>query len=81
MLKNRVEPKILLPTDVAFVNFNEKEESTCIESITLMRLSYFKTYVLVPLLSILTIFFLPLKMYWNNETYAKMLFYTVIDIT
>jgi len=55
---------------VDFVNFNEKEESTCIESITLLKHSFFKAYIVVPILSILTLFFLPLKMYWNNALNA-----------
>ena len=67
-------------TDVAFINFNEQEEATCIASITLLRHNWFKAYVLVPILSILTIFILPLKMYWDTELYATMIYDTVTAI-
>lgn len=68
------------PTDIDFINFNEKEESTCIESITLLKHSLFNAYVLVPVLSVLTLFFLPLKMYWDNALNARMLYYPVQDL-
>lgn len=68
------------PTDIDFINFNEKEESTCIESITLLKHSLFNAYVLVPMLSVLTLFFLPLKMYWDNALNARMLYYPVQDL-
>jgi hypothetical protein len=54
------------PNQTAFVNFNEDEEATCIESITLLRHSWVKAYLLTPILSLLTIFILPLKMYWDS---------------
>jgi hypothetical protein len=34
----------------------------------------------VPILSILTIFILPLKMYWDTELYANMIYDTVTEI-
>jgi len=58
--------KIMPPNQTAFVNFNEDEEATCIESITLLRHSWVKAYLLTPILSLLTIFILPLKMYWDS---------------
>lgn len=67
-------------TQAAFVNFNEREEATCIASVTFMRQNIFKTYFLVPLLSILTIFILPLKMYWSSELCCDMLYDIVDDI-
>lgn len=45
-----------------------------------MRQNIFKTYFLVPLLSILTIFMLPLKMYWSTELCCDMLYDIVDDI-
>lgn len=67
-------------TDIAFINFDENEESTCMHSITLMRTSFFKSYLVVPILSFLTIFILPLKMYWDNALYAKWIFNHVTKI-
>jgi hypothetical protein len=47
------------------VNFNEEEEATCILSLTLLQTSYFKCYVLLPICSFLTLFILPIKLYWS----------------
>jgi len=63
-----------------FVNFNEKEEATCISSITLLQHSSFKAYIVVPVLSVLTLFFIPLKMYWDNALNARMIYNVVADI-
>ena len=35
----------------------------------------------MPFLSIFTIFILPLKMYWNNALFARMIFDTVTNIS
>ena len=35
---------------------------------------------MIPLLSILTLFFLPLKMYWNNALHARMIYNVVEDL-
>lgn len=72
--------RVLAPSEIDFVNFNEKEESTCIASITLLQHSFFKAYIVVPIISILTLFFVPLKMYWNNELNARMIYNVVADL-
>ena len=51
-------------------NYNEREESTVIEIALLLRLSWFKTLVVVPLLSILTILVLPVYLYWSPRLRA-----------
>jgi len=66
---------------VAFTNFNEDEEATCIATITLLRHSWPKAYLMTPILSLFTIFILPLKMYWDTSLYARMIFNPVPDIT
>lgn len=71
---------MLLPSEVDFVNFNEKEESTCIASITLMQHSFFKEYIVLPVVSILTLFYVPLKMYWDNAFNARMIYNVVADL-
>jgi hypothetical protein len=63
-----------------FENFNEKEESTCIESITLLKHSFFKAYLVVPVLSVLTLLYLPLKMYWSNALNARMIYNIVNEL-
>jgi hypothetical protein len=67
-------------TDIGFVNFNEQEEATCMASITLIRHSKVKAYLVTPILSVLSLFILPLKMYWDNDLNARMTFNTVTDI-
>lgn len=47
-------------------------------TITYMRQNMFKTYLLFPLASILTLFILPLKMYWSTELCCDVL-YDVVD--
>ena len=50
-------------------------------SITYMRQNLAKTYLLVPFLSLMTVFILPLKMYWSTELCCDMLYDIVDDIT
>ena len=64
--------EIVVPGKISFKNFNEKEEATCIDEITLLRHSWIKAYLVVPVLSVLTLFFLPLKMYWDNALNTRM---------
>jgi hypothetical protein len=49
-------------------------------SITYMRQNLFKTYFLVPILSLMSLFILPLKMYWSSELCCDMLYDVVEDI-
>ena len=49
---------------VKFLNYDEKEESTCIVRITLLRQSKFMTYVAAPLLSLCTAFIFALFLFW-----------------
>jgi hypothetical protein len=80
LLSSNSAKRILAPSEIDFINFNEKEESTCIASITLLQHSFFKAYVVVPILSILTLFFVPLKMYWDKELNARMIYNVVADL-
>lgn len=59
---------------MAFKNFNEKEESTVILSLTLLQYNALKAYLLMPLLSLLTLFILPLRLYWSAELRAYYLY-------
>lgn len=58
------------PFQVSFKNYNEKEESTVINSLTMLKFNALKAYLLVPLLSILTIMVLPVRLYWSAELRA-----------
>lgn len=62
------------PNQIAFDNFNEKEESTVITSLTMLKYNTLKAYLLVPLLSMLTLMVLPIRMYWSAELCAKYLY-------
>mmetsp|Transcript_38182 Transcript_38182/g.36546 ORF Transcript_38182/g.36546 Transcript_38182/m.36546 type:complete len:105 (+) Transcript_38182:42-356(+) len=57
--------KAQVPTDANFKNFNEDEEATKIISISYLKQSFFKPYVVVPILSILTVGFFLLFLYWK----------------
>ena len=72
LIENTAE--LLIPGKISFKNFNEKEEATCIDEITLLRHSWVKAYLVVPVLSVLTLFFLPLKMYWDNALNTRMVY-------
>ena len=60
-----------------FEQFNEAEESTCIESITLLQFSFLKTLCAI-ILSPCTIFLLALYIYWYNS-YKKFWFFTEVS--
>ena len=47
------------------INFNEEEEATCIIQLTLLTTSYLKCYILLPICSFLSLFILPIKLYWS----------------
>jgi len=40
----------------------------------MLKFSSLKAYILVPLLSLLTLFVLPLRLYWSAELRAKYLY-------
>jgi len=44
--------------------FNEKEEATVIDSLTLLEFSCAKTYLLFPVLCVLSAFVYPICVYW-----------------
>ena len=67
------EPELVV-SKVGFVNFNENEESTCIETINFLRFSWFKSYFLVPIFSILSVFYLPVYIYWRVSARAAWLY-------
>lgn len=56
------------------MNFNIKEEATVIHSLTKLQFSAFKAYVVLPILSLLTVFVLPICMYWSQSLTAKYLY-------
>ena len=76
LLSNSTVPRAkdyeLKPLDqVEFKNFNDKEEATCMKSVTMLRFSSFKTYLFLPILSLLTLFVLPIRMYWSATLSAR----------
>jgi hypothetical protein len=46
--------------NVKVKNFNESESATCVEIAILLKISGFKTYIVVPFLSLLTVFVFPI---------------------
>lgn len=57
-----------------FLNFNEKEESTVINSLTMLRHSPLKTYLCTPLLSVLTLMVHAIRLYWSAQLRAYYLY-------
>jgi len=70
--KDRLE--FIMPNQVNFKNFDEKEESTIILTLTILRFSQVKAYFLLPILSILTLLVLPIRLYWSAELRAKYMY-------
>jgi hypothetical protein len=48
-------------------NLNEYEDATCIEIAVLLTANNLKRWFLVPILSILTLFYFPVRLYWNKR--------------
>ena len=59
---------------VHVINYDDHEAATCIETALLLRSDKLKRWLLVPLLSILTIFVLPLVLYWRAGLRKKWLY-------
>ena len=55
-------------------NFNENEEATCIEIALLLNKDYVNRLLIVPLLSLLTLFVFPLKLYWSKRLQMDWLY-------
>ena len=51
--------------DVRVVPYDEKEESTCTKTATLLTESCMKKWLLVPLISLLSLFVFPVFLYWK----------------
>ena len=47
-------------------NYNEKEESTCVEVAILIKSNCVKKWILVPIISILSVFVFPVFLYWKK---------------
>ena len=56
------------------VNLNEYEAATCIELALLLHTSKFKKWVLLPILSIVTLFYFPVRLYWSRRMQQKWLY-------
>ena len=54
----------MLPS-VRVAIYDENEETTCVEEALLLRSNAFKQWVVVPLISLLTLFVWPVFLYWR----------------
>ncbi len=61
-------------------NYNENEEATCIEIALLLESSSFKRWVVLPILSILTLFYFPIKLYWSKRMQGDWLYSVAGDL-
>ena len=55
-------------------NYNEKEETTCIEVALLLKTNCFKRWVIVPILSLLSIFVFAVFLYWKKPLQRDWLY-------
>ena len=69
-LLQSAEPRKRRDVRLPFVyveNFNEKEETTCIESSMLIKESCLKRWIVVPFLSLVTVLIFPVYLYWRPK--------------
>ena len=57
--------------------YDENEDTTCIVKAILLRENMFKKWVVVPLLSIVTLFVWPIFLYWRIPMQRDWLYSTV----
>ena len=57
-----------------FINYDEKEEATCIADLKFLQFQPLMCYVVVPLLSVASAFILAICMYWLTGLKKKMLY-------
>lgn len=65
---------------VEFVNFDESEQSTCIESITFVKYNLVMGILVVPLLCLTTGLILALVLYWHVKLQIALLYRPVSNI-
>lgn len=66
--------KTKVSSEPNFVNFDEQEESTKIKELILLEVSYFKRYIILPMLTICTFFFILLPIWWYPSIRKKFIF-------
>ena len=54
----------LLPDQLRVKQFDEKEEATVIDSLSMLTFSRAKSYALFPFLSLITVFVYPICVFW-----------------
>lgn len=65
---------------IEVINYNENEEATCIEIALLLNKDYFSRLIVVPLLSLLTVFVFPLKLYWSKRMQMDWLYKRALSL-
>jgi hypothetical protein len=67
-------------TNIRFVNYDEKEEATCINELTFLKFRPLMSYLVVPILSVLSAFILAICLYWRTNLRKKLLYKEVLDV-
>lgn len=62
------------PFNMAFSDFDDKEEATKIDSIECLKVAMWKRWIIVPILSICTAFIILLFIYWYPALRKVMLY-------
>ena len=61
-------------------HFNSQEETTCIDKAVILMDSRLKQFLLVPLVSILSLLIFPIVLYWSPQKQEKWLYRRAKDI-
>lgn len=74
-LKGDVEKDVPVELpDVRVAPYDEKEETTCVDSATLLTESAVKQWLLVPLISLLSLLVFPVFLYWKKPMQRDWLY-------
>jgi len=72
--KNGIQSLVLDQSEAMFTNYDEKEESTCIKQLIYLKFRPLMLYAVLPILSLLTLFILPLIIYWKKNWQLELFY-------
>ena len=69
-----LDTRVSSASEPEFINYDEKEESTVIKKLTYLKFRPIMMYFVLPILSILTVFILPIVVYWNKNLQLSLFY-------
>jgi len=79
-IQKRLAKMPIGPNNADFTQFDENEEATCLSQVTYIQRSWFKTLIVAPLLSVLSLMIFALYLYWYQKTRKNWLYSEVDSI-